>query len=348
MLAFTGLHRKPVALHAGCNPGKGVHRVKNLSRFFMSPLTKGRLSVFLFHKIPLRSSPLVPEDMELARFERVLDEVLSAFHVLPLEEAVGRLAGGNLPARSACITFDDGYPDWLSGAVPALRKRNLHATFFITSGQFSGRPLWNERILTAVSNLTKPDIRLSHLGLADIQATTPGQRQAMIRLLDQELKYLTLQRREQLLLELEEQCGIASSSVPVMSVEALRELHSMGFGIGAHTIDHPILTYCSAQEVEREVGGVREELEAIIGGTVDGFAYPNGRPHADFSSHHVRAVQRAGYKYAVTTHWGAANSESSLFQIPRFTPWAPNSVRALYQMASNLMAPMMELEELAC
>lgn len=319
--------------------------MKSVSRFLMSPLTKGRLSVFLFHKIPLRASPLVPEDMELARFEHVLDEVLTAFNVLPLDDAVRLLSSGNLPARSACITFDDGYPDWLSGAVPALLRRNLHATFFITSGQFSGRPLWNERVLKAVSYLSAPTIHLSHLGLANLQVNTLAQRQATIKLLDQELKYLTLNRREQLLLELEKQCGITSSSVPVMSVDALRELHSLGFGIGAHTINHPILTYCSATEVEREIGGVREELEAIIGGEVNGFAYPNGRPHADFSSHHVRAVREAGYKYAVTTHWGAANSNSSVFQIPRFTPWAPNSLRAIYQVASNIKMTPMELED---
>ncbi|MBB1075269.1 polysaccharide deacetylase family protein [Rhodoferax sp. 4810] len=312
----------------------------------MSPLTTGRLSVFLFHKIPRQSSPLVPEDMDLVRFEHVLDEVLSAFHVLPLDEAVRCLESGKLPARSACITFDDGYPDWLAGAVPALRKRNLHATFFITSGQFSGRPLWNERVLTAVGHQTGPVIQLSHHALANVPVATLMQRQAAIRQLDQELKYLTLYRREQLLTELDEQCVTTTSSVPVMTIEALRELHSQGFGIGAHTIDHPILTYCSAQEVEREVGGVREELESIVGGRIYGFAYPNGRPYADFSSHHVRAVRRVGYRYAVTTHWGAATAGSSPFQIPRFTPWAPNTLRALYQMASNLIAAPMELDEI--
>lgn len=343
---FKTLVTTRMKLHA--NPAdkeKGANGMNSIRRFLMSPLTQGRLSVFLFHKVPLKASPLVPDDMELARFERVLDEVLSAFHVLPLDEAVRLLSTGKLPTGSACITFDDGYPDWLSGAVPALRKRNLHATFFITTGQFSGRPLWNERVLNALTHLKAPNIQLSHLGLANLQARTREERQATIKLLDRELKYLTLHRREQLLLELEEQCGVTASSVSVMSVEALRDLHSLGFGIGAHTIDHPILTYCSATEVEREVGGVREELETFIGGRINGFAYPNGRPHADFSSHHVVAARKAGYKYAVTTHWGAATSESSVFQIPRFTPWAPSSMRAMYQVASNLNMTPMELEE---
>lgn len=319
--------------------------MKSIGSLLISPLAQGRLSVFLFHKIPLKASPLVPEDMELARFERVLDEVLTAFQVIPLNEAVQRLSSGRLPTRAASITFDDGYPDWLKGAVPALRKRNLHATFFITSGQLSGRPLWNERILKAMSQVSTPNIRLSHLGLANLHTKTTEQKQTTLRQLDQELKYLTLQRREQLLVELEEQCGVALSTVPTMSTENLREIHSLGFDIGSHTINHPILTYCSTTEVEEEIGGVREELQALIKGQVDGFAYPNGRPHADFSAHHVKAVRKSGYKYAVTTHWGAASSKSSVFQIPRFTPWAPSYLRAMYQLASNLNTSPLELEE---
>jgi peptidoglycan/xylan/chitin deacetylase (PgdA/CDA1 family) len=319
--------------------------MNNFGGFLLSPLSKGRLSVFLFHKIPLLPVPLVPEDMELVRFEHMLDDVLSAFHILPLDIAVDLLQKNKLPPRSACITFDDGYPDWLLGAVPALLKRNMHATFFITTGQFSGKPLWHERVQAAIKSVSKPTIDLSHLALKNIRVRTHSQRQSAVRLLDQELKYLTVLRREQLINELEIQCGSNSLSVPVMTIEALRDLHARGFAIGAHTTNHPILTYCSSQEVAIEIGAVREELEYVIKGTIKGFAYPNGRPHADFSSLHVSAVKKAGYKYAVTTHWGAANSITSPFQIPRFTPWSPRTFRALYQIGVNLLSMPLELRE---
>lgn len=319
--------------------------MKFFSRILLTQLAKGRLSVFLFHKIPKLPVPLVPDDMDLARFELMLDEVLCSFHVLPLHEALELLQKGKLPPRAACITFDDGYSDWLLGAVPALLKRNMHATFFITTGQFSGRPLWHERVQAAVRNLKKPTIELSHLALKNVSVQTPQQKQEAVRLLEQELKYLTLYRREQLVQELEVYCDTKLSDTTVMTTEALRELHALGFAVGAHTIDHPILTYCSAKEVTREVGGVREELESLVYGHVYGFAYPNGRPHADFSSQHVEAVKKAGYKYAVTTQRGAAHSKTSHFQIPRFTPWGPDSLRALYQVGVNLLDKPLELHE---
>lgn len=318
-----------------------------ISRLLLQSLSKDKLSVFLFHKVPQRCDPLVPFDVNMARFERMLDRMCSQLQVLPLDEAVNRLQTGRLPRRAACITFDDGYPDWLTGAASALRRRNLHATFFITSGQFDGAPLWHERILAAVRRLPGPLLDLGIPFLPAQSVATVDDRRRQVQRLEHELKYLTLQRREQILLQLEAAAGVQAVEVPVMSEAQLRDLHSQGFAIGAHTALHPILDYCSADEVEREIGGVRERLQAIVGGQVSGFAYPNGRPYADFSRLHVDAVKRAGYRYAVTTHWGVADAATSLFQIPRFTPWAERDWHVTYQLVRNLMTAPVQVPEVA-
>lgn len=318
-----------------------------LSRFFLQSLSKDKLSVFLFHKVPQQCDSLVPTEVDMARFEHLLDYTFSELRVLPLDDAVARLQSGRLPRRAACITFDDGYPDWLSGVAPALLRRNLHATFFITSGQFDGVPLWHERILAAVRRLPGPllDLGIPSLPAQSIASLVDRRRQ--VQRLEQELKYLTLTRREQILQQLEALAGVKSTDVPVMSEPQLRDLHSQGFGIGAHTALHPILDYCSAEEAEREIGGARERLQAIVGASVTGFAYPNGRPYADFSRLHVDAVKRAGYRYAVTTHWGVADAGTSPFQIPRFTPWAERDWHVTYQLLRNLMTEPLQVPEVA-
>lgn len=311
----------------------------------LSTLSKDKLSVFLFHKVPQLSDPLLPGDITQPGFERVLDQVVSQFRVLPLEDAVGRLQSGRLPRRAACITFDDGYADWMAGALPALRKRSLHATFFITTGQFGGQPMWHERIQAAVRALPGPLLDINVPSLGQLSLATLADRQALVVRLEQELKYVTLAAREQALLLLEAAAGVRPEVLPRMSKAQLRDLHSQGFGVGGHTINHPILNYCNEQELLQEVSGAREQLQGIVGGPIAGFAYPNGRPHADFSRHHVDAVRRAGYAYAVTTHWGVANPATSPFQIPRFTPWAKRGWHALYQSGRNLMVQPMQLPE---
>lgn len=318
---------------------------------FLQLLSKDKLSVFLFHKVPKHVHPLMPSDITLPGFERLLDEVLSQFRVLPLEDAVARLQTGQLPRRAACITFDDGYADWMTGALPALRQRNLHATFFITTGQFAevqhcnGLPLWHERIQAAVLAHPGPVLDIGMASLGQINLVTVANRQALVVRLEQELKYLTLSARELALKRLEAAAGVLSDTLPRMSAAQLRDLHSQGFGVGGHTVNHPILDYCNETELVEEVAGVREQLAAIVGGPIAGFAYPNGRPNADFSRHHIEAVRRAGYRYAVTTHWGVANPHTSPFQIPRFTPWAHRQWHALYQAGRNLMVQPVQVAE---
>jgi peptidoglycan/xylan/chitin deacetylase (PgdA/CDA1 family) len=316
-----------------------------ISTFLLDAVSKEKLSVFLFHKVPQQCDPLVPGDLNMARFEHLLDHTLSKLNVLPLEEAIERLKTGTLPRRAACITFDDGYPDWIQGVAPALLKRNLHATFFMTTGQFDGVPLWHERILAAVRRLSGPTLDLGIPFLPPVPLVTTEDRCRQVQRLEQELKYLTLSRREQILQQLEAMAGVETSLVPVMSEVQLSDLHSQGFGIGAHTALHPILDYCTAEEAVQEIGGVRERLEGIVRGPVSGFAYPNGRPYADFSRLHVEAVKRAGYQYAVTTHWGVADATTSLFQIPRFTPWAERDLHVTFQLARNLLTKPMQVAE---
>lgn len=301
-------------------------------------LSHGKLSILLFHKVPQIASPLVPTEIDLAAFTRVLETAHRLFRIIPLSDGVTALRAGKLPPRAACITFDDGYKDWLPGIVPTLQRLQLHATFYITTGQFHGEPIWSERILHAVSRApsTLQSLDLSAQGLSCLPLASMDDRRAAIALLDSRLKYMPLMQRARALAQLDQLCGTRSAEVETMPAADLRALHSAGFGIGSHTVAHPILTSCDPEAAYQEIAGAREHLESLIGGRVEGFAYPNGIPGRDFDASHVAMVRRAGYRHAVTTGWGAATSDQSVFQIPRFTPWGPSFAKMAGQLALNL------------
>ncbi len=308
-------------------------------------LAQGKLSVFLFHKVPKIADTLMPHDLDLPAFERLLDTVVSCFRVIPYNDAVKGLLNGRLPPLAACITFDDGYASWLEGVVPVLAKRQLHATFFITTGQFEGRPLWHERIAQAVRHWPSPVLDLGHPAFPAIPVLTQVQRTNAVLVLENFLKYLTLFARDELMARLEQTAGVSVDQVTCMSIADLKAIHQCGFGIGAHTIDHPILTYCNEDQAVREIGASREILQNYIGAPVQSFAYPNGRPFADFSANHVEIVKRAGYSSAVTTQWGVGEPGCSIFQIPRFTPWAKDPWRVVFQLGRNLLIHPDKVEE---
>jgi glycosyltransferase involved in cell wall biosynthesis len=299
-------------------------------------LSRDRLSVFAFHAVPM-ASPDVPAELTYRQFEHLLDFIGEHLDIIPLEAAVAGLKRGRLPKHAACITFDDGYPSWFEGVIPLLKRRNLHATFYITTGQFAGLPTWHERLAQAIAALTGPAISLPMLGLGPQDISTLQERRSLYALLEGMLKYQPVDVRHELLKDLDTLAGVGSSGIDVLSVTQLRELAQAGFGVGAHTRTHPILALCDERTALTEIASVREELQALTGASIDSFAYPNGRPSMDYTPRHVHLVRAAGYTNAVTTAWGAASARTSPFEIPRFTPWGPDAGHMSLQVARNLL-----------
>lgn len=305
------------------------------NKLIFNYLSKGKLTILLFHKIPTEFNTLESSELDLQGFEKILDYTQRIFRILPLEEALISLKKGNLPPRSACITFDDGYSDWAMGAVPVLEKNNAHATFFITTGQFNGSALWNERILSAIANTKKEVLDFKKFGLPDFTLANLKQKELAIQQLNDYIKYQEPDIKNSLLKELEAQLDVKDMQSPFMSKEDVRLIHSKGFGIGAHSETHPILTSCEDWVAYREIAASKEELSSLIRAPINSFAYPNGVPGRDFGLEHIAMLKKAGYMYGLTTHRGAATKETSCWEIPRFTPWDHSRLSIDWQFARN-------------
>ena len=305
------------------------------NKSILNYLSRGKLTVLLFHKVPKNFNALESSELDLQGFTKILDYTQRIFRILPLEDALISLKNGTLPPRSACITFDDGYSDWAMGAVPVLEKNNAHATFFITTGQFNGSALWNERILNAISKTKKEFLDFKKFGLPEFFLKNIKQKESAIRQLNDFIKYQKPDIKDILLTELEYQLDVTHIQSPFMSKEDVRLIHSKGFGIGAHSETHPILTSCDDKAAYREVAASREELISLIRAPINSFAYPNGVPGKDFGLEHVAMLEKAGYMYGLTTHRGVATRKTSCWEIPRFTPWDQSRLSIGWQFARN-------------
>jgi len=78
-----------------------------------------------------------------ANFARQMDFLrFAGVHTLTLADAMSALESGKpLPPRSVVLTFDDGYADFATAAVPVLRRDGLVGTVYVVSG-FVGRPAY--------------------------------------------------------------------------------------------------------------------------------------------------------------------------------------------------------------
>jgi len=290
---------------------------------------RGKLNVFIFHRVRPGPDPLFPWDLDAKGFAALLTFLSRWFNVLPLSEALARLADRSLPPAAASLTFDDGYADNFTVALPLLKRYAMPATVFVASGYLNGGRMWNDTIIEAIRTCPESELDLRDDGLPPFAlGTAEAKRQAIDALLG-ELKYRPAAEREALAGRVARRARAQLPNDLMLTSDQARELRRGGVEIGAHTVRHPILARTPEAEAEREIRDSKRELENLLGAEVPLFAYPNGQPGKDYGEAHVGMVRRAGFRGAFSTARGVATESSNPLELPRFTPWGRSPMFAL-------------------
>jgi peptidoglycan/xylan/chitin deacetylase (PgdA/CDA1 family) len=102
-----------------------------------------------------------------------------------------------------------------------------------------------------------------------------------------------------------------------LSWEDLRTLASQGLDIGAHTVQHPILSKLPTEaEIHYEIAGSKEQIETATGAPVKHFCYPNGKL-ADVNEAAVASAEAAGFRTAVLAEPGLVHPPFALHRLKR-------------------------------
>ena len=102
-----------------------------------------------------------------------------------------------------------------------------------------------------------------------------------------------------------------------LTAEQILEMAAAGMSFGSHAVSHRSLTGLSADRVEQELSRSRAGMENLLQRPVLDFCYPLGR----FNQGVRQAVERAGYRSAVTTRYGFASSSADQLLLPRIRIW---------------------------
>jgi peptidoglycan/xylan/chitin deacetylase (PgdA/CDA1 family) len=287
-----------------------------------------RVSVLIFHRVLPAPDPLFPEEPCARRFDALVALLARSFTLLTVGQAHAHWAAGTLPRRAAVISFDDGYADNATVALPILQRHGVPATFFVASGFLDGGRMWNDTVIESLRRAPAGTVDLGFLGLGALPLHDAASRRRAIDAVLPRIKYLDLQAREPMLQRLHQACGAPELPQDLMMTSAqLRALQAAGMEIGAHTVMHPILTALPDAEAERELREGRQRLQQITGAPVDVLAYPNGKPGTDYDRRHVAMARALGFRCAVSTARGTVRADSDAHQWPRFTPWDRDALR---------------------
>lgn len=215
----------------------------------------------------------------------------------------------DLPSRKprVVVTFDDGYVDNLTNAVPIAEAKGVPITVYVTSGMVGGqRGFWWDRLGTllrarpaAVREVDLPTadgpVRVA-IGAPDLDDDLQAVRRHLLPLPVDEI--------HRVLDDIAEQWGTTAAPPPDARTLTASELGSLARSdvvtIGAHTTDHVRLRGVPADEQKQTISTSKQELERLCGGTVTHFAYPYGGADS-FDDDSVEAVRESGFATACTT-----------------------------------------------
>lgn len=239
-----------------------------------------------------------------AAFARQIRLLGRLFRIVPLAEAA-RLRDPNLCA----ITFDDGWADNHTHALPVLRAAGVPATLFVVTDLIgTDRLFWPERLAHLLAGAERARVNASALdGLpaavhAALLTAARAPERALAAAVDRVIetaKDMGEEEREEMLALIARQTGRFTSGLAprLLDWRQVEELASAGIEIGSHGATHAILTRIDYSRAVAEIRGSRQRLGAKLGRPPLSFAYPNG----DASPELARAVRDAGFALAVVT-----------------------------------------------
>lgn len=217
--------------------------------------------------------------------------------------------------QSVAFTFDDGYADNITRALPVLQRFGARATFYLTAGLMDSRtaPWWDElAFVLEHATVNAASVTLGNQTLTLEVGSLPGRRAALTSLLPL-LRVAPAQMRARLD-QLRSTLGVAAPAPCELAEWPLAQrLVEADMEVGAHTLTHPFLTTLTPAEQAAEIRGSVELVRARLGVTPTGFAYPVG----DHDDHTVEAARAAGLAHAVTTRAGDCRPDTPRLRLVR-------------------------------
>jgi peptidoglycan/xylan/chitin deacetylase (PgdA/CDA1 family) len=295
---------------------------------------KRRAVVLMYHRVlPQHAMPLTwshrgivvtPETFaEQMRFLR------THFRVLSPAEFEARLTAGDAFDDGSClVTFDDGWLDTFTHALPVLRQYQIPALVFLPSAYIgTGAMFWQERLGALLHTLWRKaqgDVefaarirpRLEEFGLASV-LTQPA---ATVR--DHIVEQVRARKAG----------NSADPFVPVraladfvgddaaphgvdrfMDWEQVRAMGRDGIAFGVHGDTHRQLTALTAADVQFEFETCKRALEEALGTRPTTVSYPNG----DCNETVVDAARREAFSVGFTTQPGRVDAHANRLLVRR-------------------------------
>ena len=293
-----------------------LHIIESLGGFqLMRRIKKNDPVILMYHRILKDEfiNGLAPQE-----FDKQIAYIIKNFNVVSIEDLLRDVKNNTVKPYSLVLTFDDGHHDFYANAWPILKKYNLPASLYITTGFVDGTTwLWPDLLKYILLNSNAAILNVENLG--DISTHKTEHHISWHKLGDHCLT-LSVEARNKLLLQLAKDAKISVADKPQPPFHSvtwaqLHEMSSDGLIVGSHTVTHPILSSLSVENLRYELAISASAIQQHLGAAPAGICYPNGRPE-DINDGVIKAAEFTGYTYGLMGRYSRFNN-ARIFRIGR-------------------------------
>jgi peptidoglycan/xylan/chitin deacetylase (PgdA/CDA1 family) len=239
-----------------------------------------------------------------AFLDKIIEHLIrTRWNIIALDDVVTHLESGGTKNPFAVLTFDDGYRDTLTSALPFLERHGTPFTTYLATGAVT------RELSSWWLGVRRMFQRHDRVTVTPMQRTFACETYSDKLAAQAEVKRWVHQdyRRSAALDDTLRNYDISLRALNETYFMGVSELQLLGHHqlatIGAHTQSHPALSLVKSSVAREEMADSRRYLEALLQNNVRHFAYPYGGPGA-VGDREVALAAELGFQTAVTTEQG--------------------------------------------
>jgi peptidoglycan/xylan/chitin deacetylase (PgdA/CDA1 family) len=299
--------------------------LSSIKRRIRNHLARRKAVILTYHGV--LNSPLpfpLSQHVGVERFEWQMRYLAEHCLCVSLSRLLKEIRHGRIEPHSVAVTFDDGFRNNYTTALPILRRYGVPATIFLPAGYIgTDRLLWPEALACSLAASKGETLSLDG---ATLSLRTPADKVSVYQAITRHLKGYRADQVENFINDLratlgltpaESGCAAMQTQFEFLSWDEVRAMQRSGLiEIGSHSVHHRRLAHLSPDEARDEITESKRMLERELG-EAPYFAYPYGGRPQDFSDIHREMAIAAGYRAIITAMHGTVHAGSDPYELPR-------------------------------
>lgn len=240
------------------------------------------------------------------RLVNTLELLIKNYRIIGLRELEDYYYSNKEIKNSCHITFDDGDISFYKNVFPIIKKYNIPVSLYVSPLMaLEEKNFWFQEIKGySVNELIKIINKVTNQSIENISSFE----------IKKHLKTLRIEVISEIIKRYQDDTNTIAKPPMNMNVNQLKEVKSTGLvDIGAHTLNHPILTNETDEIASNEIITSIDLLNDILNCDIRYFVYPNG----NYGEREINILKNKGIKLAFTTERGKITNLNNPLSVPR-------------------------------